>query len=244
MGNREFLEQIKQAVAEQAVKDNINREGMVVGVGSGSTIIYAVNMMGHINRELGLDLVCIPTSYQSSHLIIQNKLKLGSLTEYSNLDLVIDGVDEIDKHLNAIKGGGGCLLQEKIVASNTNNFIVILDYRKRSSNYLGSNWKNGVPIEIHPMAFKPLMAKFLNLGGKPTLRQRTDKLGPVITDNSNFIVDVDFGLIEDPESLDIKLKAIPGVLETGLFIQMISTAYIGEESGKITIEEKKRNYDS
>ena len=115
-----------------------------------------------------------------------------------------------------------------------------MDYRKRSIN-LGTNWKNGVPIEIHPIAFKPLIAKFHHLGGKPTLRQGIKKLGPVITDNGNFIVDVDFGLIENPESLNVKLKAIPGVLETGFFIQMISTAYIGEESGKVSIEKKKRN---
>ncbi|WP_455140333.1 ribose 5-phosphate isomerase A [Candidatus Hodarchaeum mangrovi] len=240
MVNEKLLERIKQTVAEQAVKDNLE-EGMVVGVGSGSTIIYAINMMGQMNRELGgLDIVCIPTSHQSSQLITQNKLKIGSLTEYPELDIVIDGVDEIDSHLNAIKGGGGCLLQEKIVASNTNNFIVVLDYKKRSFN-LGTNWKNGVPIEIHPIAFKPLMTKFIQLGGKPTLRQGIKKLGPVITDNGNFIVDVNFGLIENPESLNAKLKAIPGVLETGFFIQMISTAYIGEESGKITIEKKKRN---
>jgi ribose 5-phosphate isomerase A len=188
---------------------------MIIGIGSGSTIVYAVKRLGEINKEKDLNLKCIPSSFQSSQLIIQNGLELGSLERYPEIDVDIDGADEIDKDLNLIKGGGGCLVQEKIIASNSKKLIIIADFRKKSEK-LGMNWKHGVPVEVIPMAYFPIMMKLKELGGNPKLRMAKSKSGPLITDNGNFIIDVDFGEISNPKELDEKILFIPGVVDTGL----------------------------
>jgi len=164
-------------------------------------------------------------------------LNLVSLDQYPEIDLDIDGADEIDKDLNLIKGGGGCLVQEKIIASNSKELIIIADYRKNSKN-LGENWKKGVPIEVIPIAYVPIMKKIEKLGGKPILRMAQAKAGPLITDNGNFIIDVDFGIIENPSELNEKILKIPGIIDTGFFIGMTSKAYIGLEDGNILILKK------
>jgi len=138
----------------------------------------------------------------------------------------------VDKHLNCIKGGGGCQTQEKIVASCSKQFVVVADYRKDSS-ILGEQWKKGVPIEVFPFVYVPLMKKFEKLGGKPKLRMAVNKAGPVITDNGNFVIDVDFGLIQNAAELNFKLRSIPGVVETGLFVGMVTKAYFGNKDGSI-----------
>jgi ribose 5-phosphate isomerase A len=231
--SNELHETSKKAAAEEAVEKNI-REQMILGVGSGSTVIYAVKKIAEMDRSLNLNLRCIPTSFQSSQLIIENELNLVSLDQHPLIDLTIDGADEIDKELNLIKGGGGCLVQEKIIASNSKELIIIADYRKKSE-FLGENWKKGIPVEIVPLAYVPLINKMKKLGGKPKLRMAKAKAGPVITDNGNFILDVDFGLINDPKELNNKISMIPGVVGTGLFIGMVSKAYIGEKDGSTVV---------
>ena len=173
------------------------KKNMVLGIGSGSTVVYAVNKISELNKENDLNLKCIPSSFQSYQLIIENGLNLVSLDQYPEIDLDIDGADEIDSDLNLIKGGGGCLVQEKIIASNSTKLVIIADFRKVSDN-LGENWKKGVPIEVIPMAYKPIMKKLENLEGKPVLRMAQSKAGPLVSDNGNFIVDVDFGIIKNP----------------------------------------------
>ncbi len=227
--SNELHETSKKAAAEEAVEKNI-REQMILGVGSGSTVIYAVKKIAEMDRSLNLNLKCIPTSFQSSQLIIENGLNLVSLDQHPLIDLTIDGADEIDKELNLIKGGGGCLVQEKIIASNSKELIIIADYRKKSE-FLGENWKKGIPVEIVPLGHVPLINKMKKLGGKPKLRMAKAKAGPVITDNGNFILDVDFGIINNPNELNNKISMIPGVVGTGLFIGMVSKAYIGEKDG-------------
>ena len=231
-----LIELGKKNAAEKAVVENV-KENMVVGIGSGSTVVYAVNKIAELNKENNLNLKCIPSSFQSYQLIIENGLNLGSLDQYPEIDLDIDGADEIDKNLNLIKGGGGCLVQEKIIASNSKKLVIIADFRKVSEK-LGENWRNGVPIEIIPMAYKPIMKKLENLGGKPVLRMAQSKAGPLVSDNGNFIIDVDFGTIKNPDELNNKLLLIPGVVDTGFFINMASKAYIGTEDGKILILKK------
>ncbi|UCG04166.1 MAG: ribose 5-phosphate isomerase A [Candidatus Heimdallarchaeota archaeon] len=231
------LELCKKAAAEKAVEENIT-ENMVIGVGSGSTVIYAVKKIAEMDKSHNLKVKCIPTSFQSSQLIIENELKLASLDQYPLLDLTIDGADEIDEDLNLIKGGGGCLVQEKILASNSKALIIIADYRKKSE-FLGENWKTGIPIEIIPLAYVPLMKKMEKLGGKPQLRMAKAKAGPVITDNGNFIIDVDFGILKNPLKLNNKLNTIPGVVDTGLFIGMVSKAFIGQKDGSTLVLEGK-----
>ncbi len=228
----DLIEKGKESAAIRAVDENV-KKGMVLGIGSGSTVVYAVKRIAERNNENNLNLKCIPTSFQAYNLIIDNGLNLVSIDMYPVIDLDIDGADEIDKNLNAIKGGGGCLVQEKIIASISKNFILIADYRKDSQNF-GENWKKGIPIEIIPLARVPLMKKFAELGGKPILRMAKAKAGPLVTDNGNFIIDVDFGIVKNPSEINEKLLLIPGVVDTGLFIGMASKAYFGQKDGSVT----------
>ena len=234
--SEDLIELGKKKAAIKAVEENV-RENMIIGIGSGSTVVYAVNKIGELNREKDLNLKCIPSSFQSYQLIIENGLNLVSLDQYPEIDLDIDGADEVDKNLNLIKGGGGCLVQEKILASNSKNIIIIADFRK-NSEYLGQNWKKGVPIEVIPMAYVPIMKKLEKIGGKPKLRMAQSKMGPLVSDNGNFIIDTDFGIIENPKALNDKILIIPGVVDTGFFIGMAAKAYIGQEDGNVLILQK------
>jgi len=234
--SQDLIEIGKRTAAEKAVIENV-KKNMVLGIGSGSTVVYAVKKIAELNKEKNLNLKCIPSSFQSYQLIIDNGLNLVTLDQYPEIDVTIDGADEIDKNLNLIKGGGGCLVQEKIIASNSNKLIIIADFRK-NSNRLGENWKNGVPIEVIPMAYFPIAKKLGKLGGKPILRMAKAKLGPVITDNGNFIIDTDFGIIDNPSVLNEKILFIPGVVDTGFFIGMTSKAYIGQKDGIVVILQK------
>ena len=234
--SKELIEIGKKNAAIKAVEENV-KKNMIIGIGSGSTIVYAVQIIAEMNRKEDLNVKCIPSSYQSYQLIINNGLELASLDQYPEIDLVIDGADEIDKNLNLIKGGGGCLVQEKILASNSKNLVIIADFRKNSEK-LGMNWKKGVPIEVIPMAYVPLMKKLKKMGGKPILRMAQSKSGPLITDNGNFIIDVDFGIIDNPVVLNNKILPIPGVVDTGFFINMASKAYIGQKDGKVLVLQK------
>lgn len=227
-----LIEEGKKNAAIKAVEENI-KTGMVLGIGSGSTVVYAVEKIAELNKQKNLKLKCIPTSFQSYQLIVENGLALASLDQYPELDLDIDGADEIDKNLNLIKGGGGCLVQEKIIASNSKKFVIVADFRKNSEN-LGTKWKKGIPIEVIPISYVPIMNKLRKLGGSPILRMAQAKAGPLVSDNGNFIIDVDFGEIIDPGELNLSLLTIPGVVDTGLFIGMASKAYIGLEDGKVT----------
>jgi len=231
--SQELIEKGKKNAAEKAVLDYIKPE-MVVGIGSGSTVVYAVQKIAELNSQKELNLKCIPTSFQSYQLIVENGLDLVSLDQYPEIDVDIDGADEIDKDLNLIKGGGGCLVQEKIIASNSEKVIIVADFRK-NSKVLGENWKKGVPVEVIPMAYVPLMKKFEKLNGEPTLRMAQSKAGPLVTDNGNFIVDVDFGLMNKPSQLNQALLNLPGVVDTGFFIGMTETAYIGESDGTVKV---------
>jgi ribose 5-phosphate isomerase A len=115
--------------------------------------------------------------------------------------------------------------------------IIIADFRKKS-NHLGESWKKGVPIEVIPKAYVPVIKKLSKLGGKPVLRMAQAKVGPIITDNGNFIIDTDFGVIKNATELNHKILFIPGVVDTGLFIDLTSKAYIGQEDGKILVLQK------
>jgi ribose 5-phosphate isomerase A len=231
-----LIEKGKKNAAIRAIDDNI-KKNMILGIGSGSTIVYAIERLAELNKKDNLHLICIPSSYQSHQLILDNDLVLGSLDKYPEIDLDVDGADEIDENLNLIKGGGGCLVQEKILASNSKQLIIIADFRKKSDK-LGTNWKKGVPVEVIPMAYFPLMKKLEKLGGNPKLRMAQSKSGPLITDNGNFILDVDFGIIENPISLNQKILEIPGIVDTGFFINMASKVYIGQENGEVVILKK------
>lgn len=223
--------------AGYAAVDEFIKDGMVVGIGSGSTVVYAVERLIEKVKNEKLTIVCIPTSFQSIQLIVEGGLTLGDLSRYPEIDVDIDGADEVDSNLQLIKGGGGCQVQEKIVASASKQVVIIADYRKDSKN-LGENWKKGVPIEVIPMAYVPILNAIHKMGGKASLRMAKNKAGPVISDNGNFILDAVFGEIQDPVTLNEKLTLITGVVETGLFTNMAIKAFFGQADGTITSREK------
>ncbi|RLN26696.1 hypothetical protein BBJ28_00012029 [Nothophytophthora sp. Chile5] len=245
------IEQSKRTAARQAVDEYV-KDGFIVGVGSGSTVVYAAERLGELVQTQNLHIKCIPTSFQAKQrrticdsnegsvrlvqLIAQHKLTLTSLDEHPVIDVTIDGADEVDLQLNCIKGGGGCQLQEKIVAFASKQFVVIADYRKESTQ-LGEQWTQGVPIEVIPMAYVPLMRKMEEFGGEPVLRMAKSKAGPVVTDNGNFVLDVNFGVISDPRALNDRLKLLPGVVEVGLFCGMAEKAFFGQTDGSFTTRE-------
>jgi ribose 5-phosphate isomerase A len=229
--DKNLIELGKKNAAFRAVEENV-KKNMILGIGSGSTVVYAVKAIAEINQNNNLNLKCIPTSFQSHQLIVENGLTLVTLDQYPEIDLDIDGADEIDNSLNLIKGGGGCLVQEKIIASASKKLVIIADFTKKSE-FLGEHWKKGVPIEIIPLAHVPIMKRLEKLGGTPVLRMAQAKAGPVVTDNGNFIIDADFGIIKNPLDLNLKLLQIPGVVDSGLFLGMAQTAYIGQKDGTV-----------
>lgn len=189
-----------------------------------------------------LQITCVPTSFQARQLIVENGLQLGDLDRTPKLDVAIDGADEVDSDMTLIKGGGGCLLQEKIVASCAKRLIIIADYTK-NSEYLGQQYKKGIPIEVVPMAYVPLQQLIAQrYGGKLQLRMAVAKAGPVVTDNGNFILDWNF----EPEpkkydwnSINAELLQISGVVETGLFVNMATKAYFGMSDGSVKTQDKQ-----
>lgn len=225
------VEMSKKAAAIKAV-DNHVRGGDAVGIGSGSTIVYAVEHLASLVSRNAFKVVCVPTSFQAKQLIRENILPLSDLEEYPELDVAIDGADEVDSDLTLIKGGGGCLTQEKIVASCAKTFIVVADHRKDSTK-LGENWTKGIPIEVIPMAYVPIQHRLEKLGGNAELRMAKAKAGPVVTDNGNFILDWKFNKVMNWEDVNKEIKLIPGVVETGLFVKMATKAYFGQPDGTV-----------
>jgi len=173
--------------------------------------------------------LAIPTSYQAFTLAVKHGVPITTLEEHPILDLTIDGADQIDDKLNLIKGMGGALTREKVVASVSKKLVIVADERKKVK-FLGEN-NHPVPIEVLPFATTIVMHKIKEIGGKPFLRESNKKVGPVITDNGNVIVDVNFGLIREPTELERKLKGLLGIVETGLFVKMADLVLLGKRSG-------------
>lgn len=221
-----LIEKEKKNAAIEAVKHV--EDDFFVGLGSGSTVAYAIEELGTRIKRERIHIFGVPTSYQAFMLAIKHGIPLTTLEEHSTLDLMIDGADQIDEKLNLIKGMGGALVREKIVASASKKLVIVADKSKKVK-ILGEN-NHPVPIEVLPFAASLVMRKIKEIGGKPTLRGAAKKVGPVITDNGNFIVDAEFGLIHNPVKLMHKLKNLPGVVETGLFVNMTDLAYIGTAS--------------
>jgi ribose 5-phosphate isomerase A len=220
------VEKQKRNAALAAVKHV--KDGFTVGLGSGSTAAIAIEEIGKkIDREK-IHILGIPTSYQSFMSAVKHHIPTTTLEEHPILDLTIDGADQIDRRLNLIKGMGGALAREKILAYSSKQNIVVADERKLVK-ILGEKGQP-VPVEIMPTAIALVMRKLKTLKGKPVLREGNGKVGPVITDNGNFILDTEFGLIGDPAELARELKVIPGVVETGIFVGTANLAYVGKSS--------------
>ena len=224
----DWKEKAKRVAALEAVKHV--KDGYIIGLGSGSTAAYAIAEIGRKIREEEIEVLGIPTSSQAFLLAIKNKIPLTTLTEHPVIDLTIDGADQVDSKLNLIKGMGGALTREKIVASCSKKVIIIIDETKLTEN-LGE--KQPIPIEVLPFALEPVSIKIQKLNGTPKLREGKGKIGPVVTDNGNYIIDAFFAQIKDPEKLNEEIKLIPGVIETGLFINLADLIYIGRRDGTI-----------
>lgn len=235
----EWVEDAKKRAAAEAVKHV--RDHYVVGLGSGTTAAHAIEELGKKMRREKLQVLGIPTSYQAFMLAVEHAISVTTLEEHPLIDLTIDGADQIDGELNLIKGMGGALAREKIVASASKTLIIIADENKRVK-LLGQN-NHPVPVETLPFAASLVMRRIKEMGGKPVMREGKGKVGPVITDNGNAIIDAYFGPLEKPEELETKLKSMPGVVETGLFIGMADTVYLGKESGtdKLTKGDRRRH---
>ncbi|RLI45586.1 ribose 5-phosphate isomerase A [Candidatus Bathyarchaeota archaeon] len=229
----DWREDAKKRAALEAVKHV--REGFVVGLGSGTTVAYAIQEIGKRIKREGLQVLGVPTSHQALMLAVNHSIPITTLDEHPKLDLTIDGADQIDRDLNLIKGMGGALMREKIVASAAKQFVIVADKTKLVEK-LGTS--QPIPLEVLPFALSTVIARIKELGGKPVLREGNRKIGPVVTDNGNFILDVEFESVDALDKLDVALKLIPGVLETGLFMSMADVVYLGKSDGVMRLERK------
>lgn len=187
-------------------------DGMVVGLGTGSTVFFAMERLGARIAEDGLSIAGIPTSYQAAIRARQYGIPVSSLDEYPEIDIAIDGADQVDPNLNLIKGRGAALLREKCVCDAARMVIIVVDPTKMVDTLNAL-----VPIEVLPFASASVSRRLEALGAGPVLRDGVKKDGPVVTDNGNFILDCDFGAISDPKNLEAEISTIPGALECGLF---------------------------
>ncbi len=213
-------EQEKEAAARASLR--FVRDGDTVGLGTGSTAAYAVRFLGERVRA-GLKIRGIPTSGQTKELAAGLGIPLTTLDEFQQIDVTIDGADEIDSELRLIKGGGGALLREKIVASASRQLVIIADSTKQVP-VLG---KFPLPVEVIPFAQALIEKKIATLGASVKVRQRADG-NAFVTDGGHHILDCSFGRISDPAALASQLESMPGVVEHGLFIGMADVVLIGK----------------
>ena len=211
------MERLKKLAASEAVK--YVKDGMIVGLGTGSTAMYAIKMIGEMVRN-GTEIIGIPTSKKTEEIALSNGIKIGDLNDYEKIDVTIDGADQIDKKLNLIKGGGGALLREKIVASCSKKELIIADERK-----LVEKFTFPLPVEVIPFGWKRTLDKLKKLNFEPQLRHN------FITDNGNYIIDCKYK--ELAYTMEKTINNLPGVVENGLFINMASMAIIAFSDGKI-----------
>jgi len=217
------LEAEKAAAAEAAV--NEVRDGMLIGLGSGSTAAYAVKAVGRRAAQ-GLRVDCVATSVATEMLAKSVGLTITPFDDVSRVELTIDGADEVDSSLRAIKGGGGALLREKVVAAASERVIIIVD----SSKPVAQLGRFKLPIEVLPFASAWVLRALIEIGGNPTRRVRADGT-PFRTDQGNFILDAAFQVISDPVHLATRLARVPGIVEHGLFLDEIDSVFIGRAEG-------------
>lgn len=202
------------------------QDGQIVGLGTGSTTHYFIEKVGMRMKEEEINVMGIPTSYQSFLLAKEWKIPVTTLEEH-DVDIAVDGADEIDPDFNLIKGGGAAHTLEKIVDYSAEKLIIIADDSK-IVNKLG---KFPVPLEIISESRKPVFSTLEDMGADPKIRMAQYKDGPVISDNGNFIVDADFREIDNPIQLEKDLNSIPGVVENGIFSQMVDQVILGTSDG-------------
>jgi ribose 5-phosphate isomerase len=217
-GTSDAVAAAKRAAGYRAAE--MVEDGMVIGLGTGSTVFYAIEALSGMIRE-GISVTGVPTSYQTAMRAREYGVPLTTLDDNPVLDLAIDGADQIDPQHRMIKGRGAALTREKCVAAAAFHFIVVTDEAKIVPRLAGI-----VPVETLPFATKTAMAQLRGLGCRPFIREAVKKDGPVITDNGNFIVDCQFEEIPDPAALETAIAQIPGVIESGLFTRFAGNTTI------------------
>jgi len=223
------MDQFKKAAAEAAVTQV--KDGMIVGLGTGSTAAYAVEALGKRVRA-GLRIQGIPTSEHTAKQASTVGITLTTLAEQTHVDITIDGADEVELGtLNLIKGHGGALLREKIVASASTRLVIIVDESKLVDR-LGSHF--AVPVEVVPFGWQTVAKKLEALGARVSLRT-TDGFSTFVTDSEHYILDCNFGPIAAPAALNDELNRIVGLVEHGLFLEMTSEVFVGGPGGVRTL---------
>jgi ribose 5-phosphate isomerase A len=220
----------KKAAALRAVE--MVESGMIVGLGTGSTAAYAIEAVGDLVAN-GYQLVCVPTSTATEEAARRRGLTLATIDEVGACDITIDGADEVDPRLNLIKGRGGALLREKIVAFSSVQEVIIVDDSKMVKT-LGT--KSPLPVEVLPFGYTKTIQALESLGCRATLKGREK---PFLTDNRNYIAECRFAKIPDPELLEAEINLIPGVIENGLFIDMATKVVVADEKGVRVIEKNQ-----
>ena len=225
-------EDFKKQAGEEAVKHI--EDGMTIGLGTGSTVEYTLRKVGQMIQE-GFKIQGIPTSIHTKRIAKEEKIPLTTLDEHPEIDITIDGADEVDSNLNLIKGGGGALTREKIIAFNSKKVIIVVDDSK-VVKALGIDFP--LPVEVVKFAWTSTKKRLEAFGCNVAIRE-VMKGEPFITDNGNYILDCEFDYIENPEQMEIDINCIPGVVENGLFINLVSEVIVGSQQGILTLEKEK-----
>ena len=224
---------------EDAVKAASSRvlelvqDGQIIGLGSGRAVAQALAMLAEKIQNEPLRLSFVPSSHQIEFLARRLRLQLTQLGAGRLPGLALDGADQVEMStLNMIKGGGAALAREKIIDSCSKKVAIIIDESKLTKR-LGEG--KPVPVEVLPFGVESVIQSIDEIGGRSTLRQGQGKVGPIITDNGNMIIDVDFGPIQDPSSLEREIKMIPGVIEVGIFTGIADLVYVGRGKGSVEV---------
>ncbi|MBO6959965.1 MAG: ribose-5-phosphate isomerase RpiA [Prochlorococcus marinus CUG1438] len=223
---------MKQIVADAAIKEV--ESDMILGLGSGSTAALMIKSLGDEIRSGKLQNIRgVATSFQSEVLALELDIPLIDLASVSEIDLAIDGADEVDPGFQLIKGGGACHVREKLVASKANKLLIVVDETKLVQNL---NKSFPLPVEVLPNAWKQVQDVITEMNGTSTLRMASKKAGPVVTDQGNLIIDVLFNDgIKNPKDIEKNINNIPGVLENGLFVDLTDKVLVGKIENNIPI---------
>jgi ribose 5-phosphate isomerase A len=222
------MNDLKKKAGVEAVK--YVKDGDIVGLGTGTTVYFSILELARLVKE-GLDIIGIPTSIETEKLAKSQGINIQNIDEYPEIDVSIDGADEVDKNLNLIKGGGGALLKEKIVASASEKRIIVV-HEEKYVEMLGRSF--ALPVEVIKFGAIKTMINLEKLGCSAKIRKMKNE--KFLTDNGNYIIDCKFEKIENPSSLSQNINMIPGVVENGLFVNMVEKLVIGRKNSVETID--------